>query len=348
MSERDIAKAQLLDLLKAARSEDAAKSAISILFPRAKELLQAEMLDTGENDNSARGRRIRNADFARLYFLLTPKTVVWSKSQAKELMEGDPEIAFSVFESRMIAVSADERPKLRRVILELLEDTLRSRADTRQQWLVTLLNNASLFLGDEGWKSVGIFEPSTEDLVRIMLRQVLVALSQNDRVELLKKAVTHAADVSLLCELMRSITGDVESQGADHKPDSLGDATQEVRDLLLERVQRLAADGGLPTQLRPGDLLWYWWGCGHGEQVRAYTDHLMATDEGIRLLLAIPISYVRSTEGNYERVNRSSWEKIVDLRQLEERAQRWAASKDDDDASVARRFLNALRRDEDL
>ncbi|RMC70405.1 hypothetical protein EBB04_03195 [Sinorhizobium meliloti] len=74
----------------------------------------------------------------------------------------------------------------------------------------------------------------------------------------------------------------------------------------------------------------------------------MATDEGIRLLLAIPISYVRSTEGNYERVNRSSWEKIVDLRQLEERAQRWAASKDDDDASVARRFLNALRRDEDL
>ena len=52
MSEREIAKAQLLDLLKTAKSEEAAKSAISILFPRAKELLQAEILDTSENDNA--------------------------------------------------------------------------------------------------------------------------------------------------------------------------------------------------------------------------------------------------------------------------------------------------------
>ena len=345
MSEREIAKAQLLDLLKTAKSEEAAKSAISILFPRAKELLQAEILDTSENDNATSGRRIRNGDFARLYFLLTPKTVVWSKSQAEELMEGDPEIAFSVFESRIHAVSADERPKLRRVILELLEDKMRNGADTRRYWLVALLDNASLLLSDEGWKSSRLFEPSSEDLVRIMLRQVLMASSQIDRVELVKEVIKHATDVSLLCELVRSITGDVEPSGTSFKPDSLGVGTQEVRDLLLDRVRRLAADGGLPTQIRPGYILWYWWGCGYADQVRAYTDQLMATNEGIRLLLAIPISYVRSTEGNYERVDRNAWERSIDLRLLEERAQLLAKSKDEEGARLALRFLDALRHD---
>ncbi len=348
MAEREIAKAQLLDLLKVAKSEDAAKSALSILFPRAKKLLQAEMLETGENDNAASGRRIRNADFARLYFLLTPKTVVWSKSQAKELMEGDPEIAFSVFESRIHAVSADEKPKLRRVILELLEDTIRNRADTRKQWLLALLNNASLLLGDEGWKSSGLFESSSEDLIKLMLMQVFLALSQTDRVELLKEAIEHAMDVSLLCVLVRSITGDIEPNGASFKPDSLGGATQEVRDLLLDRVRHLAADGGLPTQIRPGHILWYWWGCGYADQVQAYTERLMATNEGILLLLEIPISYVRSTEGNYERVDRNTWERIIDLRQLEGHARLLVTSNDEEGSRLALRFLDALRRDEGM
>ncbi|MBX4888776.1 hypothetical protein [Rhizobium bangladeshense] len=346
MSEREIAKTQLLDLLSAANNGDAAKSAVSILFPRAKELLQAEILDTGEKDNATTGRRIRNADFARLYFLLTPKTVVWSKSQANELMEAEPDVAFAVFESRIHAVSPDERPKLRRIILELLEETMRNRADTRQQWIIALLDNASLLLTDEGWESSRLFEPSSEDLVRIMLTQVLMASSQDDRVGLLKEVVKHASDVSLLCELVRSITGDAEPAGTTFKPDSLGDATQEVRDLLLDRVQRLAADGGLSAQIRPGPILWYWWGCGYADQVRAYTNQLMTTNEGIRLLLEIPISYVRSTAGNYERIDRKSWEKIIDLRQLEEHARLLAKSTDEEGARLALRFLDALRHDE--
>ncbi|MBB3461338.1 hypothetical protein [Rhizobium sp. BK377] len=345
MSEREIAKARLVDLLKAAKNEDAAKSAISILFPRGKELLQAELLDTGENDNATSVRRIRNKDFARLYFLLTPKTVVWSKSQAEELMAGDPEIAFSVFEARIYAVSIDERPKLRRVILELLEDTMRNKPDTRQKWLMALLDNASLLLSDEGWKSHRLFEHSSEDLVRIMLRQVLVELSQTDRVELLREVVKHVTDVSLLCELVRSITGDVEPAGTSFKPDSLGNATQELRDLLLDRVRGLAANGALHSQIRPDYILWYWWGCGYADQVKAYTDQLMATNEGLRLLLEIPISYVRSTEGNYERVDRDAWERIIDFRQLEERAQLLAKSEDEEGSRLARRFLDALTHD---
>ncbi|CDX17008.1 hypothetical protein MPLDJ20_110081 [Mesorhizobium plurifarium] len=222
MVELEMAKTQLLEFLKTAKNEEAARSAISLLFPKVKKLLEAEMLETGENDNMASGRRIRNADFARLYFLLTPKTVIWSKSQAKELIEGDPELAFSVFESRIQTVSADERPKLRRVILELLEDTIRNNPGTRQQWLLALLDNASLLLSDGGWKSYGLFELSNEDLIRIMLKQILMSLGQSDRVELLRNAIENAKDISLLCELLRSITGDVEPEGAKFKPDSLG------------------------------------------------------------------------------------------------------------------------------
>ncbi|MDX0072477.1 hypothetical protein [Sinorhizobium meliloti] len=348
MSEREIAKPQLLELLKVAKSEDAARAAIAMLFPRARKLLDAELLDTGERDGATSGRRIRNADFARLYFLLTPKTVVWSKSQAQELMEGDPQVAFSVFESRINAVPADEKPKLRRLILELLDDKLRNSPDTRHPWLIAFLNNASALISDEDWQTTGLFESSNEDLIRMMLRKVLMASSQTERVELLKGAIDQAADISLLSELMRSISGEVEFGRTSSKPDALGGATQEVRDMLLARIQRLVADGGLLTQIRPANILWYWWACGYGEQVRAYTEHLMATDEGIRLLLKIPVSYVRSTEGNYERVNQAVWEMIVDLRHLEERARIWAETKGEDDARIARRFLDALRRDDDL
>jgi hypothetical protein len=346
MSEKEIAKAQLIELLKTAKSEGAAKAAISIMFPRVKDLLQEDMIETGETSEAASGRRIGNGDFARQYFLLTPKTVVWSKSQAKELMDGDPAVAFSVFESRMNSVSAEDKPKLRRVILELLEERMRSDADTRLGWFLELMNNAALLFGDESWKSAGLFAPSTEDQVRIMLRQVLAALSQTERVELLRATVNRASDVSLLCELMRSVTGDTEPEGTDYKPDTLGDATEELRNLLLARVLSLAADGGLLQQIRPAYILWYWWGCGEGEQVRSYTEQLLSTGAGVRTLMEISISYVRSSEGNYERVNRQTWKKLVDLSQLEEHARTWSEAEKPDDRRLARRFLEAMRRDE--
>ncbi|CDX17023.1 hypothetical protein MPLDJ20_110082 [Mesorhizobium plurifarium] len=118
--------------------------------------------------------------------------------------------------------------------------------------------------------------------------------------------------------------------------------------MLLGRVRGLAADGGLFSQIRPGYVLWYWWGCGYADEVQAYTKRLMATNEGIRLLLEIPISYIRSTEGNYESVNRTNWERIIDLKLLEERAQLVATSDDEVGARVAERFLEALKRDEHI
>lgn len=338
-------KVELEALLKAAKNEEAAKAALALMFPRVTDLIQYSMGAFSDPDATAGERRIQDADHAPLYFRLTPKTVVWSKSQAEELMRGDPHEAFSAFESRINLATSGDKARLRRAILHFLEQAFRDRPGDRASWLIAMSNNASFLLDRGDWQTARIFEPSVDDHVRIMLRQMLVALEQPDRVDLMSSVIEHAKDVSLLCELMRSLTGDSESIGADFKSEILGDATKEVRNLLLSRVRTLAESGDLPKQARPGDLLWYWWGCGLGDQVRDYTAQAMATDEGLRMLLDIPGSYVRSTEGNYERVDQASWGKIVDLRKLEHFAQSWKTSDNLKDAELSSRFLAALQRD---
>ena len=348
MSNPELVKAQLIELLQAAKSPEAAKAAIATLFPSAKELLKEDFIDTGETDKAVSMRRLRNREFARQYFLLTPKTVVWSKSQAQELMKGDPQLAFSVFRSRIEAASVEDKPKLRRIILELLQKALTDEAASRSNWLKSLLDNAEVLFAHGERRQLGLFEPSDEDQVRIMLRQVLSSLDQPDRVALLRDAISEASDISLLCDLMRSISGDTERGGVEYKPDSLGEATTDLRSLLLDRIRKLADDGGLVRQIRPSNLLWFWWGSGEGEQVKAYTERLLDDEEGVRMLLEIPINLVRSSAGNYERVHRSAWEKIVDLQKLETLARAWVDAAEPRQSRLAERFLDALKRDGEL
>ncbi|MBY5655694.1 hypothetical protein HFO32_25945 [Rhizobium leguminosarum] len=344
MSAREIAKQQLLSLLGHAKNQDAAKAALSLMFPTSKEMLGTGLLDTADKDGS---RRIGQRDFARIYFRLTPDTSIWSKTQARSLIDAEPTDAFQIFASKLDTATRDEKPKLRRLLLELLEEAMSRKEGGRSKWFIALLNNASLLLNDEGWQTAALFDLSIEDLIRTMLRQVLMASTQDERVELIKEAIANASDISLLCELMRSVSGDTEAEGMTYTPDSLGEATQMLRDILLDRVRQMAEEGVLHDQAQPGDILWYWWGTGHGEEVREYTKRTMMKEVGLRFLLQVPISYVRSTAGNYEKIDRQSWNKILDIEELRSRAlELHSSSSSEMDRNIADRFLEALERND--
>ncbi|WP_105433018.1 hypothetical protein [Neorhizobium sp. T6_25] len=342
MSGRETAKAELLTLLEKTKNKEAALAAISFLFPRSRDLLGDQAVETVTGSDGV-GRRIAKADFAPMYFRLTPDKSLWSKSQVEELKEGDPNTTFQVFQSRLNAVGDEQRPKLRRLILEILEDILQSQ-DDMSAWFLAVFNNAIVLVGDEDWKNAALFDASNEDFVRILLRQALNRCKQDDRVALLRKSIAEADDISLLCELMRSVSGDNIPEGTDYKEDVLGETTQELRSELLNRVRKMAADGVLHSQVRPADILWYWWGTGNGDEVLEYTKQLATVSEGLRVLMAIPISYVRSTAGNYEKVDVRAWSKIVDLDELEKRAMILSMSESADDQPIAHRFLTALAK----
>jgi len=98
-------------------------------------------------------------------------------------------------------------------------------------------------------------------------------------------------------------------------------------------------------QAKPDRLLWFWFRPRTKQtKLRFFADKAMTSSVGLRKLLEITISKVRSTAGDYERVPKS-WEKIVDLNALgKHAAELIEAANNDRDVRLARRFLDALEK----
>lgn len=95
-------------------------------------------------------------------------------------------------------------------------------------------------------------------------------------------------------------------------------------------------------------MLWFWWGSGFGADVLEHTRSAMDVHNNLLSLLEIPISLVKSSAGNYERIDRKSWSKIVDLNELERRAKALVENPVSPAHPIADRFLHALARDQDF
>ena len=121
-------------------------------------------------------------------------------------------------------------------------------------------------------------------------------------------------------------------------------STESIRELLLARVKELARTNQIWSQSQPNSILWFWWGSDREMEVNKFTNRAMDSEAGLRGLLRVTVSVVRSTDGDYEHVNASSWSKIVDLNKLAEHARTLKSGADGADQRLAERFLNALDR----
>lgn len=347
MALSELAQEKLVAVLRGAKNEEAARAALSIMFPQAKGYLGTEMLDTLHRENERNSRRIEKADFAKTYFRLTPNSALPSKDDFEATIFSEPTDVFRDYDLRLTSASEKDRPSIRRSLIELVGEALRDSATDREAWFVALMDHAYIVSSTEGWESLALFDSSMEDLTRAMVTQALKDLSETERIRLIGAAIDKATDISLLCELMRLLAGDVASGGASHSGNALGAEASDLRIRLLDRVRTLAADGMLLDQSQPGEILWFWWGTGNGDEVLTFTKQAMETPDGLRVLLQTPLSPVRSSAGNYEKVDRASWNKVVDLRALEEKAFHLSLQ-GHADGPIAQRFLIALGRDNGL
>lgn len=340
-------KAEVKVLLDGAQNRDAAGDALVFLFPKLSGSVD-KPFSTEDYGNRSIDRRISKRQFARNYFTLTPDRTHPSKLQLQELMKAGPEPFFNRLSALISAVDEGQRMDVLNTWFDFLEGSLPESEIDYNHWFLSLLEFLSNLNIEIDWRREPIFGVTAAERIQFLTIGFLRKLSRFQRVSSMMFAIERASDISILCDVLRRTVGDIQPEGASQKDDFFDrEAAEELREALLSRVRELAYQGGLAEQNTPAEILWFWWGSGHTDEVRAYTAMLMKTEEGLRVLFDMPISVVRSTGGNYERINRESWSKLLDLSQLEVLANEMTLKLNGPLKAEAERFLQALARDQD-
>jgi hypothetical protein len=348
MNEMDEALKKRLDsILSGVKNREGAKNTLALLFPKAERALKSYL--SSENANvkaNILNRRISQKDFSANYFTLSPATNAWGITQFQNLFKEGPDKLFDELNRRLELAKSEDHSDIRRLFLELLDSLFSSKTLITKEWLDRILVESPAFLRERDRGRPSYIGVENEDRLRWLIVNALTRLSEGDRAELLKDAIAEADDLSVLSDVVRSIAGDLNPEGAKDRNEEagLGVQTDAVRDILIEKVSHLAKMNDIWRQANPSHLLWFWWGANKTDEVKDFTNRTMDTAEGLRGLLKITVTTVISSAGNYDHVNKS-WPKIVDISKLTTHAQRLLIKPGDDDLKqLAVKFLAAVER----
>jgi hypothetical protein len=96
-----------------------------------------------------------------------------------------------------------------------------------------------------------------------LLRRWLAAVEPSRRFNALASIAEHSPGLPLIAQFVRSLGPDRSSQGAHEKSSLLTEQEfATIRDIVLERVRKLASDGLLWSVSDPAAVLWSWWARG--------------------------------------------------------------------------------------
>jgi len=187
--------------------------------------------------------------------------------------------------------------------------------------------------------------PSIENELCRMLIRVLDMQPALARGELILAALPDVTELSLLCELYRTVEGNWAADHASRPPEDtyFGHSTGPLRDALFARVKRLAKSGALWSQGSPPAILWFWWACGEELHVYAYIKESMSDAKALPALLDTIVYRVATPEEEYDVIPVRRWSKLIDFRALEQNAVNLSMNGTvRDDRKKARRFLDAF------
>jgi hypothetical protein len=341
-------KKSVTEQLGSARNNDAAKTALGLLFPRVERVVRT-YLTSGGSDNFDRmtARRISQSDFAEAYFSLNPDPATWGRAEFERLIDEPAELALSKFKKRIEGAPPQHQSRLRRLFLELLDAAFRSKKELTQEWLDALVAISPYLLKEGDSTTRVLFPIENEDRLQWLIIAGLSKLAVHRRVKLLTLSIRRADDLTTLTDVIRQIAGDKNPEGArnQNRDAALGNRDDDVRSILLQKIRRRASTSIFWDQARPSRLLWFWWGCDLQTEVFAFTSKAMMTKKGLLGLLdAVVSTAVSSSEGKYEKVD-NSWSKLVDLKKLQLKADALLRkSKDKDARRIATRFEKAISR----
>ena len=341
----DELKDSLERLLAKSHHKGAVSFALKTLFPKVSSFLEPSF-SSSRVQTPAIQRRISHRSFSRGYFQLSPNEKLWPKSEfERAISTGEPDQAFDVLGKHL--TNTDDDRLVRDLCIDIFTEVMKSPNTDGAKWFRAINDHADLLIGDDDPRNVPFFGLSLQGRVRVLLLRSLERVPQENRAGLLANEADSTSDVTLVCTVFRSIAGDAVSDGAAPSYEHIrmtDDESNRLREHLVERVREKGRNGSLWEQKGSPELLWFWRNSGYVEEVREFASQQMKTQAGLNALLAATISYVHSSEGNFERVSIASWSKLLDLEKLEGQARALASSGSKSDQDLSVRFLNAFAR----
>lgn len=341
--EKENLKRSLSAVLKKARNEEAAKWAVGFLFPTAvaERSSSSFMSAPGTSD-----RPISNDRYTRNYFRLDPPIDGWGRSEINEIIKVGPEIGIQSVISRIENLPSEVRKGLRSNFLELLADEFNHGDKLDHDWLLQLANIGPYFTRHRDEKPMLLWEIDNERRLEQIIFNGLRRKNPEERSELFLGVIPAADDVTLLCDVFRTLEGDTHSNdGAKRSADvNFGDNALEVRTQLGRRTLRMLDDQSVWNQGSPRQIFWFLYGSGSGDKVMQCISDALQHPELRSNVFELPISKVRSTGGDYDHVA-DYWSKLMNLDELEKEARGIVLGGEAGVEKVAaERFLNALER----
>ena len=206
----------LENMLSRAKSREAVRSALAQLFPKAERALQTYVPDNSNDRNERkRQRRLSEKDFAAVYFRLDPQPASWSRSEIDTILNSaNPAEALNQVKSRVNSAPENDRPRMRRLFLEALDGAFGVLRPFNLDWFKALVDAGTSFIamGDQTTHFLYTFDNA--DRLRWILIHALDGLSPENRAQLMQLIIPEASDISLLCDIFRTIARDLHKQGA--------------------------------------------------------------------------------------------------------------------------------------
>lgn len=344
-NEDDTLRSELDNLLKKADSREGAINALALLFPKAQRVLKTYVPSESEDPlERKRRQRISASEFTATYFSLDPRGAAWGRTELNAILnDPNPHNAILRATARIESALKKDRPRLRRLFLEALDGAFNAERPFTLDWFMAILAIAPTFIVASDENVRVLFQIDNLDRLRWAVRSGLDSISSDQRIEYFKYAIQNCDDISLLTTLMRDAAGDnrPDARENNEKKDYFGQQETVLRTSLMERIRLLSQNTeAFWNQASPKHILWFWWGSNFGSEVQEFTRRTMDTTVGLRGLLNATINTVRSSSGDYESVQKG-WSSIVDLQELEKRAQQLLTGPD---GQLASRFLAALKR----
>jgi hypothetical protein len=338
-------KGRINSLLAKAGNADAVSHALGLLFPKVRDAL-VTFGGSHSDENSTLRHRVSRRDFAATYFGLDPKHPVWTRSELEGVLRSSAPI--DDLKELMVKVgspglSEEDRARLRGQLLDFIQEGFASESPKiTSEWVDAIVEISPPLLRARDTNSRGFYRVDNEERLRWLLVRPMRDIVPEDRAALVRSSIHGASDISLLCDVFRSIAGDAVSDGATkaYGENAFGKETQTLRDALVSRARKFAEDGTFWSQALPAQILWFWRNSDCEVEVKEFTKRAMNDRGSVRNVLDVPVSEVMSTAGNYL-VVQNGWAGIIDLEALSQIALTLSETGTDEDKFFANRFLGA-------
>lgn len=349
MTDPNVRKQRFIEgAMAVASNKGAAGAALGILFPSLSKFLDT-FVPTSDVGTFDKIYGISSKDTALDYFQMHPKKFAWGPIDVDLIVRSNkPEVALGILNEKIASDDFGDKALVRTKFLEVIQIAFElERIEVSGDWIGMLIQISPEFIRYSDQDKSGLFKHDNLDRMRWTIAAGFRKLTPQMRGVIFLESAISAEDISLACDLFRSLAGDLHPSGAQRKEPELsfGSEAQEtiIRESLLKRIYSLRDERKLFDQADAISIIWFWWGSNEVEQVRAYLKGALENagrDSGI-LIRSIVEKHL-GTPGVFKR----TWSYVLDVAQLELCCEYHINSKTEY-ASYAVQFLDWVRSAED-